>query len=276
MTTPLLLSDWMLALASVGAGVVFAAGAYAVRALSPSGAVAGGALAACLVGIGGAVWMAPALTFFVLSSALSKMPHDARPRAGAGEAGSARTAVQVFANGGVAWGLMLVWGHLPEMGTEVHRVLYVAGCGAFAAAAADTWATEVGTRVATPPRSIVTGAPVPVGTSGGVSLGGTLGGVLGAASVGGAVGAVGATEAMVRLGLIVTAAGVAGMLADSLAGATVQAQYIDPIADRPVDRPPTPGAVPARGWRGLTNDAINIIGTLAGATGAASLWLLLG
>ena len=44
----------------------------------------------------------------------------------------------------------------------------VVAFGALAAAASDTWATEIGTLAARPPRSIVSLKVLPTGTSGGV------------------------------------------------------------------------------------------------------------
>jgi uncharacterized membrane protein len=75
--------------------------------------------------------------------------------------------------------------------------LWPAAAGAIAAAAADTWATEIGAHSSERPRLITTGAPVPRGTSGALSVLGTLGGIGGA----------------------VTMAALAGLVAPALAGA---------------------------------------------------------
>jgi uncharacterized membrane protein len=60
-------------------------------------------------------------------------------------------------------------------------------------------------------------------------------------------------------------AGTAGMLVDSVAGATVQARYRDAATGAWTERRPSPDARPARGWQGVDNHAVNWIGTTAGA-----------
>jgi uncharacterized membrane protein len=253
---------------SVIAGFAFAAGALRAGALDRAGAVGGGLFAASLVGLGGWGWGLPGLAFFVGSSALSGLP------GGSGDAPS-RTLRQVVANGGVAWACLLAASAVPA-GATAHAALYAGFVGALSAAAADTWATEIGTRYGGAPVSVVSLEPVPAGTSGGVTVAGTLAAVGGAASVGGT--ALAAAFAGLAPtggpwgGLAFTAAGVAGMSADSLAGATVQARY--PAGDgATTERPPQPGIAPVRGWRAVDNDAVNAIGTATGAAVAVALAL---
>jgi uncharacterized membrane protein len=59
----------------------------------------------------------------------------------------------------------------------------------------------------------------------------------------------------------VAAAGIAGALADSIAGATIQAQYRTPDGET-TER--STGAL-QRGWKGVTNDRVNWICTGVGA-----------
>jgi len=151
--------------------------------------------------------------------------------------GGRRTARQVIANGGIAAGAALL-GAWPAF------------AGALAAAAADTWATEIGAYASTPPRLITSGAPVPRGAHGGITLLGTAGGALGAAVMGGLTWVLGPHD--LRLAGVVAVAGVLGMLIDSLLGATVQG---------PRDK-----------W--LDNDGVNLAMTLAGAGIATAGWRL--
>jgi len=157
--------------------------------------------------------------------------------------GGRRNARQVLANGGVA-AMAALLGSWPAF------------AGAVAAAAADTWATEIGAHSPTPPRLITSGAPVPPGANGGVTLLGTCGGVLGAAVIGALFLLLGprATDpgsAHPGWGAVVVAgAGVLGMLCDSLLGATLQGSE---------DK-----------W--LDNDGVNLAMTLAGAGIAAAGW----
>jgi uncharacterized membrane protein len=60
---------------------------------------------------------------------------------------------------------------------------------------------------------------------------------------------------------------------DSLAGATVQAQYRGG-AGAPAERPSRAGERPVRGWAWVDNDVVNVFGTLGGAVVAVVLWAL--
>ena len=150
--------------------------------------------------------------------------------------GGRRNARQVLANGGVA-AVAALLGSWPAF------------AGAVAAAAADTWATEIGAHSPTPPRLITTGARVPPGADGGVTLLGTGGGVLGAAVMGALTWLL-APPRPGGLAVVVAVAGVLGMLIDSVLGATLQG---------PEDK-----------W--LDNDGVNLAMTLAGAGIAAAGW----
>ncbi|HSD32341.1 MAG TPA: DUF92 domain-containing protein [Gemmatimonadales bacterium] len=210
----------------------------------------GGVAAALLVGA--SVWLGLGwrgfipLFFFLLSgSLLTRLATGASPR---------RTGRQVLANGGIAAAAAL-FGRWPE------------AAGALAAAAADTWATEIGAFSPTPPRLITSGASVPAGRSGGITPLGTAGGLAGSAAI--AVLAALVAPLAWRTAAIVTAAGCLGMLADSLLGATLQAGYACPacgmISDQPVDRHGHEPGHLVRGVRWLDNDLVNVAGSLVGA-----------
>lgn len=246
-----------------GAGVLFGWAAYRARALTADGAVAGGLLAASIVGIGGWAWTVPALAFFVLSSLLSKVGLNRKAGAAAQtEKGDVRDAAQVYANGGVAWACLVLQAVWPLDG-----LWYAGFLGAFAAAAADTWATEVGTLSSARPLDLRTGRRVAPGTSGAVSPVGTLGALGGALSVAlAAWAAVGSAAGVFFLG-VVAAGGVAAAFVDSVLGATLQARYFDPVAGAETERaggPHGPHRL-VRGRRALTNDRVNVLCTLAGA-----------
>ena len=92
------------------------------------------------------------------------------------------------------------------------------GIGALAASAADTWATEVGTLVGGQPRSITSGKRVPAGTSGGITLAGSAASIAGAAFMA----LVAASLKWPVPAYVIVASGVAGAVADSLAGGSIQ------------------------------------------------------
>lgn len=214
----------------------------------------GGIGAAVLVG-GGVVWglgwtaLVPLFAFLLSGSLLTRLATGAQ---------APRTARQVLANGAVA--ALAAVGHL-----------WPAAAGAIAAAAADTWSTEIGAFAPQSPRLITTGAPVPRGTSGGITGLGTAGGILGAAALAAAAGLV-APVLRWRGAWAVAVAGVAGMLVDSLLGATLQARFACANCGR-VTEQPGPCHEPlrlVRGWRWLDNDAVNLVGSLAGALAATA------
>lgn len=193
--------------------------------LTPRGWAA--ALAVGLATIYGFGWrgMTVLLAFFISSSLLTSASSG-----GEGAAKGRRTARQVVANGGVA-----------AFAALAGSWLWFAG--ALAAANADTWATEIGSHSRTPPRLITSGQPVAAGTDGGMTLLGTCGGVAGAVFIA-------ALSYLFAQGhtLAIGAAGMIGMLLDSLLGATIQGKA-----------------------RWMDNDAVNLTATLAGAVCAGLL-----
>lgn len=174
-----------------------------------------------------------------------------------GGAGGQRNERQVIANGGVA-ALAALGGWWP------------AAAGALAAATADTWATEIGSYSPTPPRMITTGAPVSRGASGGITLLGTAGGMIGALGIAVLAGVL--APAGIRGVTVIGAAGVLGMLADSLLGATAQGLFECPACGARFERGNSLCHEPVqriRGWPWLDNDTVNLAATVVGAAAAA-------
>jgi uncharacterized protein (TIGR00297 family) len=215
----------------------------------------GGALAALAVGVlvgVGAGWpgLGLLLAFFFSSSLLTP-------------GGGRRRAVQVAANGGVAaLAALLALTRQPPW--------HAAFAGALAAAAADTWATEVGGRSRSWPRLVTTGRRVAPGTSGGVTWLGSAAGAAGAGFVGAVAAGLGVVAA--RAAVAVAIAGLLGGWADSLLGATLQAQYRCPSCGATGETPRPPCGhhaelVAGRAW--ITNDTVNLAATLVGAALAA-------
>jgi len=259
--------------AALAAGLVFGGLAYGADALNARGAVLGGLFATSLVGLGGVAWIVPGGVFFGLSSALTFLHRD--PHAPPAGAAPQRTSSQVLANGGVAWAAVVVGAVVPFGASGVAEARYMVFVGALAAAAADTWATELGMLSSSAPWSLRTGRKVPAGTSGAVSLAGTGAAVLGAASV---VGAAVLTNGPLT-GVLwwdfggLLGAGLLGAFADSIAGAFVQAQYRTDTGEWR-ETPPAPGASPVRGWARVGNNIVNVVGTTVGG-GAALVGFLL-
>ena len=250
--------------------------AYRLRSLSRSGALAAFLLGVVVFGFGGLPWAVVLLTFFITSSGLSRVLKNRKKDLEQNFAkGARRDAGQVAANGGMAGLAALASIFWPQ--SVLPWVLFSA---AFAAANADTWATELGVFSRNWPRSIRTGQRVPRGTSGAISLAGSL-----AASAGSLLIALAAvlfwpiTETLLTdrlwFGLIIAGAGFTGSLVDSLLGATVQAIYWCPQCAKETERTPlhicqTPTTL-LRGWKWMSNDVVNFLCT---ASAALVAWLL--
>lgn len=251
--------------------VIVALGAYRARSLTREGALAAVVVGSLAVGAGWA-WGALLVAYFVATSMLSAIRGEERSRRTGSivAKGGARDATQVAANGGVfglaALGQLL----LPQPAWAA------IGAGALAAAAADSWATELGTLASRPPRHILTLRPVPTGTSGGVSAIGSTASIAGGAFIAIVAWMLGWPPGTA---LAAGIAGLAGSLADSLLGATVQArrrcERCGSGTERIVHRcGGTTRLVGGVAW--LDNDLVNLLSTVVGAAVAVALATAIG
>ena len=201
--------------------------------------------------------------FFVSSTLVSHLA--APPAEGIDPKGNRRDPRQVAANGGLAALLALLGRH--DLGLGLWLLT-----GTLAAAAADTWATSLGSRSRTAPRSVLDGRPVPRGTSGGITLLGCVGAAAGAAVVSAAAVVSGAPPALLAAGTLV---GFLGMAADSVLGAALQARYRCPACERPSEWPVHRCGTPTilvGGYPWLDNDAVNLAATAIAAGLAFLAW----
>jgi uncharacterized protein (TIGR00297 family) len=182
-----------------------------------------------------------------------------------------RNATQVLANGGVF--VLCAFGVLY---TGRERLAFAA-LGALAAASSDTWSTEIGTLFGGTPRLITTGKKVEPGMSGGVSAAGFGAGIAGALFIA-LLGAFAIPQHHARLAMAAAIGGFGGCLADSLIGATLQSKrFCDRCRHWTERRVHSCGyrTRSARGIYWLSNDAVNVCGTFAGAAIAVLAgWLL--
>lgn len=229
-------------MAILGIGVVIVWVAITLRWLTRSGAASAVIVGAALVAGLRLPGLAMLVVFFISSSWLtaicrrdgSRKP----PRAPSDADASGRSAGQVFANAGVAAAAALLsWAGWVDGA--------VAAGGALAAATADTWSSEIGQWARGRTILVTTGETVDPGTDGGVSWAGTLAGLAGA----GALAITGAlTLGVGAVWVAIAAGGAVGMLVDSLLGAACEGRSAF-----------------------LTNDLVNLGGTLAGALTAVLL-----
>lgn len=199
------------------------------------------------------------LGFFVSSTLLSRLGRERKRALGEIAKGGPRDAWQVLANGGVATIAIVAGGPLG----------IAAFTGAYAAANADTWGTEIGTLVREPPRSIITGKPLATGMSGGVTAIGSLAEYGGATLIAAIAAWAWQSE---RLFIVATLAGIVGAVVDSLLGATLQQRRWCPACRRECERDPHACGTAThhhRGLRWLGNDAVNLAATLTGAIATA-------
>jgi uncharacterized protein (TIGR00297 family) len=243
-----------------------------VNALSSDGALAATAIGATIVTGSGVRGGAMLVTFFISSTLLGRLPatvHIEQRR------GRERDAVQVMANGGIAAVMALA----SSVIRGPTRSLLIAGFGgAVATATADTWATEIGSRSSTRPRSIVTLRPTAPGASGGITVAGLAASAVGAALIAGLASApfAGAARPASRHAVPIALGGFTGALVDSVLGATVQeVRFCDACAvetEERVHRCGTQTRV-ARGARWCDNDTVNALATAAGAATAILIQL---
>jgi len=235
-------------------------------ALSGSGVAGAVLVGTATFAFGGWDWGLILVLFFLSSSALSRFRASAKERVAEKFAkGARRDMGQALANGGLGALLAVASRLWPS------PLWFAAFVGALAAVNADTWATEIGVLSARPPRLLTTGRRVPPGTSGGVSPLGTAAALAGAAFIGACAAllawASGLAAPWVYLPLG-TASGLAGALADSLLGATVQRIYHCPACGKETERRVhacgTPTR-PLRGWVWLNNDWVNFLASAVGS-----------
>ncbi|MEP6506841.1 MAG: DUF92 domain-containing protein [Gemmatimonadales bacterium] len=224
-----------------------------------------GAIAALVLGIvcatAGWGWAALLISFFVSGTLLSRYQsaRKADRMGGVVEKGGNRDAFQVLANGGVfsAAALATLFSGSP--------VWFCAGAGALGAAAADTWATEIGVLSDSPPRTILSRRTVMPGESGGVTVAGTLAALIGGVAMAVVAYLAGWTVASVIAALV---GGISGSTIDSILGETLQVrrrcEHCEATTERSIHDCGTITTV-AAGLPWMDNDVVNALSTFGGA-----------
>ncbi len=232
---------------------------YRLKFLSGGGAVGTFLLGVIVFGIGGWKFSLPILTFFILSSVLSKIGKKRKQKLSEKfQKSSQRDLWQVMANGGIAGFAVLVWNYYPG---EFWYYLFVASV---AAANSDTWGTEIGVFSKIKPRNILNFKSVPVGSSGGITPLGTLGALLGSLVIA-LAGALYINNAIAVV--VIFIAGFSGSIIDSIVGATVQAQYRCPNCHKITEKEIHCSIYKTElvsGWGWIDNDIVNGLCTLSG------------
>jgi uncharacterized protein (TIGR00297 family) len=211
----------------------FAILARALRGVDCSGMFAGGAACFLLFAGAGPSAFAILAALFLLTWISTRFGYRQKQDLGVAERTDGRNAWQVLANLGVA-----ALGSL-AFSVSGNRAWLVVTTAALAEAAIDTVASEVGQTRSQTARLVTTWEPVPAGTDGGITVSGTIAGAVAGLAIA-LVAAEGGVIPRPQLWIPV-AAGFAGMLMDSVLGATLQ----------------------RRGR--MNNETVNFVGTLASA-----------
>jgi uncharacterized protein (TIGR00297 family) len=222
--------------------LAFALLARALHGVNRSGAVAGGLACFLLFAGCGPAAFATLGALFVITWVSTRLGYHRKLTLGLAERREGRNAGQILANLAVA-ALASV-----AFGATGRRAFLVATATALAEAATDTGASEIGQYRGSQPRMITNWKHVPAGTDGGITTAGTVAGVAG----GLVVAIVAVLGGMIHISevWIPMAAGTAGMLIDSILGATLQ----------------------RRGW--LSNQSVNFYATMAAAALAFGMVLI--
>jgi len=220
--------------------LLFSALGRAVRGVTTGGAAAGAVVCFGLLWAAGLGAFAALLMVFLLTWIATRIGYSRKQHLGTAEARTGRDALQVLANLGTAAGCAVFYATLWS-----DRRLLIAMAAALAEAAADTVSSEIGQADGGAPRLITTWQKVAPGTDGAITLAGTLAGTvaaLGVASV-----CVLAHIFEWKLLAVCAGAGLAGMIFDSLLGATLERRRL------------------------LGNNAVNFASTIIAASLAALL-----
>jgi uncharacterized protein (TIGR00297 family) len=203
--------------AAVGLNAVAAALGYRARTVSAPGALAGALIGIVIYACTG--WRGWLLLFATFAAATISSRLGLRRKALLGiaeERGGRRGAGNAIANTGVAAAAALL-----ALLSYAHEAALLAFVAALAAGGSDTVASEVGKAWGRRTMLITEFRAVPPGTSGAISLEGTVAGVAGAA----ALGALGVALQLAPGSTLpaIVAGAVAGSIAESVMGATLEA-----------------------------------------------------
>lgn len=254
---------------AAGLTFIIAISARKTGLLTDSGALAafcGGTIAI----LAGWDWAFFLMLWFAMMAIVSQLGRRAKVQHTQGmvEKGGQRDIWQVLANGGVFFLLAAIGVLVPVWKTNAA----VLAAASLTAAGADSAATEIGTWLGGTPRSLRTLRPVSAGTSGAVSVLGSLAMFLAAAII---------TWIAVALHMatptqtpIVFFAAIAGSIADTILGATLQARRQCPACSEPTEQLVHHCGTPSchsGGISWMTNDTINALATTLAAVVALLL-----
>jgi uncharacterized protein (TIGR00297 family) len=229
---------------AVAVTLAFAGLARVLRGVNWSGAVAGGIACFLLFAGAGPAGFATLAALFLMTWVATRFGYRRKLALGLAEPREGRNARQVLANLAVSALGSIVFG------LTGNRMWLIAAAAALAEAATDTVASELGQYYGRDARLITTGERVAAGTDGGITLPGTIAGVASGLMIAGV--AVAGRMILPAEFWIPVVAGFAGMLFDSLLGATIQRRGL------------------------ISNQGVNLLATFAAALLASGIFTLVG
>ena len=199
---------------------------YALDTASITGMLTGVLLGLLTIILGGYGWFAVLIAFFAIGGLATKYKYVDKFERGVAEPNQgARGTGNVLSNSAV--GLLAVIGYAatPTIISINSLIFLFAFCGAIATALGDTVSSEIG-GVYDDPRLITSFETVAPGTDGAVTVQGSVAGIGGATVIG--VTSLLLFDPIGWLGcIVIIAAGIIGMTADSIIGATVEGRVLN-------------------------------------------------
>ncbi len=227
--------------------------AFRTGTVTVAGMLSGTLLALVTFVVGGFGWFAMLAAFFVVGGLSTKYRYEEKVDRGVAESDEGRRGTaNVLSNGLVPLLLVVGWAATSAIAGFEGREPFGTGFllafgGGVATAIADTLSSEIGS-LQDNPRLITSFEPVPVGTDGAITSIGSVAGASGSFLI-----AVMAFVLFAEIGVLgatlVFVAGVGGMFADSLLGATLEGEL-------------------------LANDGVNLLATAIGAMLGGGIFLL--
>jgi uncharacterized protein (TIGR00297 family) len=255
--------------------LVIALISYRIKAISLSGALGMILVGTIIFGLGGMIFAIPLLFFYFTSIILTAVKTSRKSIALLiFDKSGPRDIWQVLVNGGVPAICAVIYFATGNI------IWFFPALAALCEAAADTWATEVGTLSSSTPVSIVSLKTVNPGQSGGVTALGILAAVAGSVLTMLVAYWLGflekdLTHYSIRLWMAAANCGLAGSLLDSILGGSLQAQYRCEICNRVTEKTLHCGLPTTleRGYKFINNDVVNFSSSLFAAFAAAAIFV---
>jgi len=233
--------------------------AYKKESLSYSGFIGALILGSLLYYLGGFFFWIIMISFFISSSVITKFKGDNKKETeDLNEKNGKRDYIQVLANGGL--GLIFAF-----MYYIYNDTIYMVGFAtAFAAANADTWASELGVLSKRDPIYIINFKKAEKGVSGAISIFGTVASLLGALFIAivftlGLVLKYNNIEITYKYILIITISGFLGSIIDSYLGSLIQVKYKCVVCNKITEKKIHHGEITSliKGIKWFNNDFVN-------------------